>query len=240
MLLLCITFSVCYAEGFNDMPEKEHWSYNALNYAIENKILQGYDDGSIKPDENLKRAQAAAIVIRTFDSDKHNEFPGFDDVVQSSWFYDVVKESVEKGFFMGSEGKFFPDTEITRQEAFTVIYRSLGLTPVSEQNNFGDKQDISVWASDAVNALYANGYIHGSEENYLYPLNYITRAEFAQILYNISIAKPDESESDKGISNTDNKPVNSGASQGGGSSSSGDKHEANNYGNGDTYSDDIF
>ena len=62
ILLLCIAFSVCYAEGFSDMPGNDHWSYNALNYAINNKILQGYDDGSIKPDENLTRAQAAKMI----------------------------------------------------------------------------------------------------------------------------------------------------------------------------------
>ena len=226
------------------MPGNDHWSYNALNYAINNKILQGYDDGSIKPDENLTRAQAATIVIRTFDSGVHNEFLGFDDVDKSSWFYNAVKESVEKGFFVGSEGMFFPNNEITRQEAFTVIYRALGLTPVSEQNTFLDKQDISTWAFDAVNALYANGYIHGSEENYLYPLHYITRAEFAQILYNISTKKLNEFESDNGISNTNNKPVNSDSIKGedGGSPSPDDKPETNenNYGNGDAYSDDIF
>jgi hypothetical protein len=86
---------------------------------------------------------------------------------------------------------FAPDREITRQEMFTLLYNALiaiGQLPedVSGKmlSEFSDAGQVDYWAKDAITKLIRASVISGSNGK-LFPLKTTTRAEIAQVLYNL-------------------------------------------------------
>ena len=172
-----------YAETttFSDMPDD--WSTAALQSAVDNGLLNGAN-GKIMPQENLTRAQMAAVINRAFGAEKVAVLAEYDDVTASDWFFLDMAKAVAMGTFQGSGSKLNPNDPITREQAFAVIARALNLGESEVvPEGFTDLSEISGWATGEVYALVNNGYIQGSN-GMLNPQGYITRAEFAQVMYN--------------------------------------------------------
>ena len=169
--------------AFSDMPD--NWSTNALENALENGLLTGYD-GKIMPDEYLTRAQMAAITSRAFGAAGMASLTGYSDVPTEAWYYNDMAKAVQMGVFMGDNGKLNPESSITRQEAFVVLARAIKLADgnAASLNGFSDKGSVASWALGAVSALKEAGYMSGSG-NRINPLSNITRAEFAQLMDNL-------------------------------------------------------
>lgn len=168
---------------FSDMPE--NWSMTAMRNAVSNGLLRG-DDGKIRPNDNLSRAQMAAVINRAFGATDQASLKDFKDVSVSSWYYDDMAKAVHMGTFVGSGGLLEPDRNITREEAFSVLARAFKLSGGSSEtlSRFSDKDMVSAWAAEDTASLVEAGYIAGSEGR-LNPKAYITRAEFAQIMDNL-------------------------------------------------------
>jgi len=103
--------------------------------------------------------------------------------------YKDVALAVQMGTYNGrSSSAMAPDSPITRQEAMTVVARALELDydayAKTDLSAFSDRSEISNWALPYVRAMVGADYIHGRGK-VLAPLDNITRAEFAQIFYNI-------------------------------------------------------
>jgi len=88
---------------------------------------------------------------------------------------------------------FAPGKEITRQEMFTLLYNALNVINSLPQgssgrtlSDFTDAGQIATWASDAMMLLVETGTISGSGGR-LNPTGTTTRAEMAQVLYNLLI-----------------------------------------------------
>ncbi|MDD4504576.1 MAG: S-layer homology domain-containing protein, partial [Clostridiaceae bacterium] len=168
---------------FSDMPD--NWSTEALNNTVSNGLLTG-DNGKIMPDANLTRAQMATIINRAFGSIKKASLSSYKDVSASAWYYDEMAKAVQMKTFIGSGDKLNPNNNITREEAFVVLARAFKLSGASENalNKFPDKASVSQWAKDSVSSLAEAGYIAGSNGK-VNPKQYITRAEFAQMMDNL-------------------------------------------------------
>ncbi len=179
----------------SDMTDysEDHWAAEALAWAIDNDLIKGYHDSTIRPDAYLTRAEMATVINRAFGAKILANIEDFEDVSAKDWFYDEMAKAVNMGTFEGNEAhQLLPNDNIRREEAFAVIARALVLegADASALDKFGDKADVSDWAKALLADLAQRGYINGSpvegqEKNNLYPRNYITRAEFAQLLYNI-------------------------------------------------------
>ncbi len=86
---------------------------------------------------------------------------------------------------------YAPGKEITRQEMFTLLYNALkviGQLPTGESGktptNFTDAGQIASWATEAMTLLVETGTVGGSSGK-LNPTGTTTRAEMAQVLYNL-------------------------------------------------------
>lgn len=227
MLLSVSPFAVM-AE-YSDMPSADHWAYEALSTASELGLLQG-SNGKILPNDNLTRAQMATILVRAFGATEQAENFAFADVKESDWFYANMSIAVKKGWFQGGGGNTLrPNDPISRQEVFVVLARAIGATSDGSfvlADNFTDASDIASWAADAASAMAAKGYIKGSNGK-MNPNNKITRAEFAQLMYNlirggeITVKEAPGAEEDKKEEDPSNSGGSSGSSGGSGGGSSG-------------------
>ncbi|NCB41496.1 MAG: S-layer homology domain-containing protein [Clostridia bacterium] len=176
--------SIGYTESvFSDMPND--WSTEAIENALRNGLLGGYN-GKIMPDNNLTRAEMAAIINRAFGTIQKTSLERYTDVPEGAWYYEDMEKAVQMKTFVGYENKLNPNSSITRQEAFVALANAFKLSggQMSVLDKFSDKATVSAWAYDATVSLISSGYIEGSS-GALNPNTNITRAEFAKIMDNI-------------------------------------------------------
>lgn len=171
------------AAEFSDMPN--NWSTAALQNAVSNGLIHGFN-GKIMPNANLTRAEMATIVNHAFKATEKDSLSGYNDVPTSSWYYDEMAKAVHMGTFIGYGNKLDPLSSITRQEAFMVLAKAFKLPDgnTAALNGFKDINSVSSWAVGAISALKSAGYLSGANGK-INPQANITRAEFAQMMYNM-------------------------------------------------------
>lgn len=189
-----------YAAEFPDMPND--WTTQSLQKAVDNGLLGGFDDGTIRPDNNITRAQMATIIVRSFGATQSSDISRFTDVSQGDWFYDAFSKAVQMQAFNGDDRNLLnPNNPITFQECFKVVASVFGLIAntreekeykpndidiqdLSVLNIFADGPEVSDWAKPYVAAIVSGGYWDGIDGK-LTPKAYITRAQFAVLMDNM-------------------------------------------------------
>ncbi len=185
MSTIFVTVSAQTVDSFSDFPND--WSTEAVTAAVQNGLLNGYDDGTIRAGANLTRAEMATIINRAFGAVIEADISSYKDVSKDAWYYKEIAKGVNMGTFQGGgDGYMNPENPITREETFAVIARALVLseTDLSTLDKFVDKNKISSWATNYVAALVKLSYVNGDESSCINPGDYITRAEFATIMHN--------------------------------------------------------
>ncbi len=172
------------AAEFSDMPND--WSTEALKGAVNNGLLNG-DNGRIRPNDPLTRAEMATIMVRACGAVNEADISEYKDVSKDAWYYSAMSKAVSMGAFKGSDGKLNPEDNITRQEAFIVLARVFSLNTDREINTtilrkFKDVGQVADWAAREVSAIVKNGYVEGDTSGKLNPENSISRAEFAAVM----------------------------------------------------------
>ena len=171
------------AASYTDVDETS-WEYGAVSVLGGNGIISGYEDGSFRSSNMIKRAEFAKLIAVAFSVNaKQAEF---DDVAQSDWYHSYVSALAGAGIINGYDGIFSPDANITREDAAVIIYRLSQLLGKNYYGsaNFGDLNDVSVYALTAVRSLGNAGIINGDNNLNFNPKSNLTRAEAAQLLYN--------------------------------------------------------
>ena len=176
------------ATDFRDF-DRTAWYAEAVSAAVDNGLLYGKSSSIIDPNGDMTPAEMAAIINRSFGCYKTADISQYKDVSKSKWYYKDVALAVQMGTYNGrSSSSMAPDAPISRQEAMTVVARALELDydayAKTDLSAFSDRSEISNWAPPYVRAMVGADYIHGRTKG-LEPLDNITRAEFAQIFYNI-------------------------------------------------------
>lgn len=175
------------ASKFTDV--EGHWGQSYVDYYTENGVVNGYPDGTFRPDEKITRAEAAQVLLNYFKFT--GKGAGFADVAEGAWYYDAVLASQQNGAFQGYEdGTFKPMSNITREEVIVMLRR---ITTAEEDlesgKHFLDYPDVCAWAKGSVGALYNVGVLDGYEEIpgtfYVRVHRLITRAEFVKLLFTI-------------------------------------------------------
>ena len=176
------------ATDFKDY-DRTAWYAEAVSAAVDNGLLYGKSATILDPNGDMTRAEMAAIINRSFGCYKTADISQYKDVSKDKWYYKDIALAAQMGTYNGrSSSSMAPDSPITRQEAMTVVARALELDydayAKTDLSKFADEKNISSWALPYVRAMVGADYIHGRTKG-LEPLDNITRAEFAQIFYNI-------------------------------------------------------
>ena len=107
----------------------------------------------------------------------------FSDVTESDWFYDAVTYAYENGLMDGvGTGLFAPNSETTRAQLVTILYRLAGQPAPSGDSGFSDVET-GIWYTDAVAWAAQNGIVNGVSDTQFAPGDDITREQLAVILY---------------------------------------------------------
>ena len=171
-----------FAADFVDMPSDPVMK-QALENAVENKLLNGYETGEIKPNGNITRAEMSAIITRCLGAAKTADISKFVDVSKSEWYYEALSKGVAMGAFKGDGEYLNPENNITFQETFAVVSRifDLGEQDEASISALTDADKIDDWAMEYVLKVFTGGY-WGEGITELRPNEYITRGEFAILM----------------------------------------------------------
>ena len=143
--------------SFTDVSAKE-WYNSYISYLEKYDIINGYSDGSFRPDEQITRAEFVAMCTRfyqMFDNVSSSKKNIFNDVENSHWASGYIYAAVAIEWIKGyADGTFRPDNNITRAEVVTIVNRVTDRSAdteyvnknMSAMNKFTDIKDKSYWA----------------------------------------------------------------------------------------------
>ena len=113
----------------------------------------------------------------------------FTDVNETDWFHDAVQYVYDNGLMDGVGGnRFAPNSETTRAQLVTILYRLEGEPEVSGTSGFSDVA-AGIWYTDAVAWAAANGIVNGTTDTTFAPGDDITRQQLVTVLYRYAESK---------------------------------------------------
>ena len=168
-------------KGFRDL-DSEAWYIEAVENAVKNKWMNGYDGSTFGPNDKLTRAQAVCILANY--GGAKSEHP-YSDVKPGTYYYDAVLWAKENGIINGELDEFRPDDPCTRQEFVAMLYNWKGEKPVGEPAGYTDWNDVADWAKESMAWGVEKGIMSGNSGK-LRPDDACTRAEAAAMITNFN------------------------------------------------------
>ncbi len=176
LFALLMALFVVSAVAFDDV-EPTHKHYEAIELLTSLGIIDGYEDGTFKPDQPVERDEMAKMIfiMATAFYDAGNGTQVFPDVPDGHWAQGFISWCHTKDIVGGYEdGTFRPDDNITYDEALKMVATMLGYTDF----------DPELWPTDVRTVALKQLNLGENLPDTLQGDTVITRAQAAQILYN--------------------------------------------------------
>lgn len=167
------------------------WFYSAVKFVFDNQYFLGVTETTFGPYVETTRGMFVTVLYRLAGKPSVSKASEFKDVANpNDYYYAPVVWASENGIVLGFEdGTFRADTEITREQMATFMYRyarysggSLA-TGSARFDSFPDRNKTSSYAVEALKWATHNEIINGSDGKLL-PLDHALRAHVAQIIEN--------------------------------------------------------
>lgn len=141
--------------GFTDVPTT-HTYYQAIKFIREKGIVEGYQDGTYKPNKALTRAELLKIIMEaSFEGGSFEEYGDddcFDDVRNGAWYVKYVCFAKVRKMVSGYPGtfEFRPDNTVTFVEALKIALGGF---------EYKIESDPEVWYKSYVNTAAERNFI---------------------------------------------------------------------------------
>ena len=167
-------------------PSEPDYTPNWLNTTDHFGYIIGYEDGTVKPNAGITRAEVATIFFRLLTDEARERFwsetNAYTDVADGSWYNNAISTLSNIGILGGYEdGTFRPNASITRAEFAKIAVSFFDWADIEAANNFVDVRD-SAWYANYVAVAAKIGLIEGYGGNVFRPDATITRAEACTII----------------------------------------------------------
>ena len=182
-ILLVISSTVI---GFGQKRDiHNHWAEELINYMVEKNVVNGYPDGTFKPENKMTKAEFYSVINGLIGYDEKTAI-SFNDVKESNWFYEHVQKGVSANY-IPKTSNLNPNANITREE----VARILSIVFEVEENHeefkkFTDYNSINMELRGVVGGLAKNGYLAGYPDGTIRPQGEIKRSEVVAMLSNIT------------------------------------------------------
>ncbi len=191
------TLGVMPALAFPDVSDN-YWAAGQIKLLSEQGVIVGYPDGTFKPDDNVTRAEFAAMAIRAL-GQQHTKVAQpvhFTDIDQAHWAYEDIQKALYFDLIScDKSGELFrPEDSVSRAESMTVAVNALTTESISAQKakevlerKYNDTVSIPEWflipagKAEILNMIV----VAPSAKSSLDAERPATRAEVAAILYNM-------------------------------------------------------
>ncbi|XID90458.1 S-layer homology domain-containing protein [Paenibacillaceae bacterium WGS1546] len=164
-----------------------NWAYDAITSMSSRNVVSGYEDGSFRPDNPISREEFAKMIAVTFSLDLSvTQDVYYSDIPPTRWSYPHILATKEyvTGYYPPKGQPFFdPAAKATREDVATALVKIMGLSTDKYSTHFTDDSAISPNLRKYVNVAADYHLISGYPDGTFKPLNPISRAEVAALLY---------------------------------------------------------
>ncbi len=193
-LILCANImGVAIAQMFSDIST--NWARQAILNLSQKGIINGYPDGTFRPDGLISRAEFAAVLVRAkqLENVPISRPNLFADVPPSLWAYRPIEIVAGEGLVSGYPGGVFrPNQDITRAEAMSVLVKAANIPlPSVDQaerilSAYNDANTVPQWAKPYVAAAIQSGiFARFPNGNQIDADKPATRADIAMLTNNM-------------------------------------------------------
>lgn len=169
-----------------------HWAEKTIEVFIKMQLIKGYEDGTVRPNSPITRAEFATILNRAFNIQSGSVASVVLKDIGDSWAKEAIENLVAAGVINGyMDGKFKPDQTITREEMVVMLSRIVNLNNLAKdqaKGNFNDLND--AYAASEIIAEAQVGIVSGKGDGRFDPKGNATRAEALQIILNVLELNP--------------------------------------------------
>ncbi|AEI39004.1 Ig-like domain repeat protein [Paenibacillus mucilaginosus] len=169
------------------------WAQDAIEGLSGRLVVDGYPDGSFRPEVPVSRSEFAAMLARALgwvpDSSASVQYT---DVDPAAWDAGYIASMSERGLISGYEdGSFRGSQRITREEAAVLLTRALAYVQTEAQSAgagtgstaaFADSGEVSSYAREAIAKAQAQGLLSGYEDDTFKPQGLTNRAETVTLI----------------------------------------------------------
>jgi len=142
------------AQTFTDITP-DHWAYYYVKTLSDEGVVAGYPDGTFRPDNNITRAEFAAMTIKALHQDKAviKSPYSFSDVPAEHWAYGAIQKAAYFDLVKGnSDGTFSPEATVSRAQVISIVVNALNvpdLTPEDARKllatSYSDYKSVPDW-----------------------------------------------------------------------------------------------
>ncbi|MGP1375752.1 MAG: S-layer homology domain-containing protein [Almyronema sp.] len=164
-----------------------HWAVEFVDRLAQRSLIRGFPDGTFRPNQQVTRAEFAALVTASFAIEANRAASRFSDVPTDFWARTAIYQAQAQGFISGfPDGTFRPNQPLTRIQAIVAIANGLKLGQANSNQLiiYRDRAQIPSYAVDALAAATQQRLVvNYPDPLVLQPLMAISRAEVAALVY---------------------------------------------------------
>ena len=186
-MLLALIPVAALAVDFTDIADATNGSYvNAIERWSDEGVISGVGNDAFNPKGNMTRVQGFGIIANLLNLTEKADLSEYTDVPTATWKVDYLAKVVAAGIVTGYPNKALgPDDDLTREQMFVTIARTLGIQPVATDDEaFKDIGKAGDYAVPYINALHKIGAVNGYNGN-VNPLDTLSREGAALLLDNL-------------------------------------------------------
>ncbi|MGG4128446.1 S-layer homology domain-containing protein [Paenibacillus illinoisensis] len=165
-----------------------HWAKSLIDQALTAGFVQGYGDGTFRPNQKVTRAEFITMLGRAMKLNTSSTVTTYTDAKQIPiWSAPYIVEAASAGIISGyTDGSFKPNKPLNRAEMVTMIARASSTPEGSKASlSFEDRNQIPAWAAPYVASMVDAGLIDGIGGNRFAPLQTATRAESVKLILSL-------------------------------------------------------
>lgn len=174
---------------FSDVPQ-DFWAHDAIYALARANIINGFPDGTYKPEKVLTRAELSTLLIKSKGLEiKEENQEVFTDIPNHHWAKPYIREAVREGLVNGYPDRTFrPNQGINREEAVKVNSEYDQLRKEVQDAPFKDVAK-DRWSAKYISAAKRQRWLDYINSDRFSPKQEFTRAEAAYILYKTRFIK---------------------------------------------------
>lgn len=158
-----------------------HWAESTLKEWQQQGLISGYEDGSLKPDLKITRAEFTSLVNKSFGFTDITAV-SYKDIKESDWFYNDISKAAAAAYIKGyQDNTFKPNKPLTREELAVIIASLLQLNSSNPEVSFTDTAASHTWSKGSIAAVVEAGLMQGYSGKFR-PQQTATRAEAVVVL----------------------------------------------------------
>ncbi len=173
--------------GYHLRDARGHWAEEAIFFAADQKWMNGFSNGTFRPDDSLTRAQAATVMVNYLAPKPNGVTVTFYDLAQGHWARNSIVLVAQHRIMNGTAAnQFSPEMTMTRAQMAQLLYNA-GFYREASRSLTSSFRDVpsNHWAFVAIETMRSEGVFNGFQDGTFRPNEPITRAQMAVVLSNV-------------------------------------------------------